>query len=450
MNGYKYKHSILVPTHQRGELLRATLRGLLLQEYDDYQIVVSNNFSQDETRSILEEFKQNQHIKIIHTNQKLSMPDHWEFAMDYVEGEYITILGDDDGVRPEYLSTMDLVIDSTDANLIKFKTGIYYHPDWPNERMGTFEFDTRCTNNYFTVDKWIVISDFCKFKKYIYFPNLMQTCFSHELFRRAKVKCKKVFVGAPDWTCSFLMLMDETARLAFVDSTLGFGGRSQMSNAAWGNSRAGTQNDRITDFFAELTLDTRLPFHQPQISTQSNYHPAAFSYAKNFYPNELREYSLSNFELCKTIQGDMAEEAVTSRRSFYTQQELEIFRMFINELPELQRKEIMRMAGSFSAIGRLRLMLKWIKRRAIESAPWLLLLRLFKRDANSSYLWDSNVNGRDYSVLNGHDLMKYFSKIVESSDKYSKVKSNALQDYACLVPKGLVSYVSKFETNKGV
>ena len=120
MSQFKYKHTILIPTHQRGALLRETLRGLLLQEHDDYQIVVSNNLSLDTTRNVLAEFAENPRILVVHTEQKMSMPTHWEFAMDYVEGEYVTILGDDDGVRPDFLSILDLVIAETDANIIKF------------------------------------------------------------------------------------------------------------------------------------------------------------------------------------------------------------------------------------------------------------------------------------------------------------------------------------------
>jgi len=431
MSHFKYKYTILVPTHQRGALLRETLRGLLLQEHDNYQIVVSNNYSQDETRTVLSEYARESRVTIIHTDRKLSMPVHWEFAMGHVEGEYIIILGDDDGVRPDFLSTLDIVIENTGANLIKFKTGLYYHNDWIDDNRNTFEFDDRCSNRYFEVDKHSVISDFCEFTNYAIFPNLLQTCFSLELFRKAKKKCGTVFVGAPDWSCPFVLLMDDSAKLVYVDSTLGYGGRSQMSNVAYYFESAAntTQNDRITDFINELSAEVRFPYHEPKITAAGNFTPAAFSYAKHFYDEELKSFTLNKFELCKCIQQDIAEEAVSKRRRFWTPSEFESFKNFVQELSSSEREAIHGMAGFFSLTGRGRLLLKLVKRRVLKFAPsplrtWIQSIR--KREMDSKYPWNTKVNLNGLDIKNGYELMKSFSAIVKKSDECSETKNLAL------------------------
>ena len=440
MSHFKYKYTILVPTHQRGALLRETLRGLLLQEHDNYQIVVSNNYSQDETRTVLSEYAGEPRIKIIHTDRKLSMPAHWEFAMDHVEGEYIIMLGDDDGVRPDFLSILDIVIEHTGANLIKFKTGLYYHNDWVDNKRNTFEFDDQCSNRYFEVDKRSVISDFCEFANYAIFPNLLQACFGLELFRKAKQKCGTVFVGAPDWSCPFVLLLDDSAKLVYVDSTLGYGGRSQMSNAAYYESAANKfQNDRITDFVNELSAEVRFPCHEPKITTAGNFTPAAFSYAKHFYGEELKSFALNKFELCKIIQQDIAEEAVSRRQRFWTPSEFETFKYFVQELPSSEREAIRGMAGFFTLTGKGRLLLKFLKRRVLKFAPSLLLAwgkAIWKREVNSKYPWNTKVNVNDLDVKNGYELMKSFRVIVRKSDECSETKNETLMRLHGLTSRG--------------
>lgn len=430
LNQFRYKHTILVPTHQRGGLLRETLRGLLLQEYDNYQIVVSNNFSQDETRAVLDEFKYEPRIRVIHTNQKMSMPVHWEFAMDYVEGEYVTILGDDDGVRPDFLAALDIIITETGANMIKFKTALYYHNDWPDSRRNRFEFDIRCSNQYFDVDKFAVVAELCKFTNYKIFPNLLQSCFSLDLYRRVKKRCGTMFVGSPDWSCPFLLLMDKSVKFIYIDSTLGFGGRSQISNVVYyENNVSKSQNDRMKDFVNELSTEFRFPYHAPQITTVGNFTPAAFSYAKHFYPKELNDFMLDSFEMAKVIQKDIAEEAVSNRHRFWTSSELESFKNYVCTLPNEERNAIKKMPGYFSLMGRVRLELMRLRRRVKSLIPQFLLWRLmviWDRDGLSKYPFTTKIDLNDIGVKDSYHLMGLFNKIVAKSDECIKANYDPL------------------------
>jgi glycosyltransferase involved in cell wall biosynthesis len=436
MSRFKFKHTILVPTHQRGALLRETLRGLLLQEHDDYQIVVSNNFSQDETRAVLAEFEGEPRIYAVHTDRKMSMPVHWEFAMDYVEGEYVTILGDDDGVRPDFLAALDVVIAKTGANMIKFKTALYYHNDWPDNRRNRFEYDSRCSNRYFEVNKRTVVVELCNFTNYRIFPNLLQSCFSLDLYRRVKERCGTMFVGAPDWSCPFLLLMDKSTKYIYIDSTLGFGGRSQTSNVAYYESNVSqSQNERMKDFVNELAIEFRFPHHSPLITTVGNFTPAAFSYAKHFYPEELDGFMLNSFEMAKVIQQDIAEEATSKRHRFWTSSELESFRDYVHALPKEQRDAIEGLPGYFSIKGRIRLQLMRLRRRVKSLIPQLLLARLmviWNRDGMSKYPFTAKIDVSSIGITDGHGLMRQFSEIVAKSDECNKANYDPLASWSSM------------------
>lgn len=437
MTKYKYRYSILVPTHQRAALLRGTLRGLLLQSHDNYEIVVSNNFSRDETRAVLAEFASESRIRILHTDRKMSMPEHWEFAMEFVAGEFVVVLGDDDGIRPDCLRILDRVIGDTQANLLKFKTGLYYHNDWVDEKRNTFEFDTRCSNRYFTVDRQAVLEDFCAFRDYSFFPNLLQACFSLELYRKAKQRCGTVFVGAPDWSCPFLLLMDENAKLVYIDSTLGYGGRSQMSNAAYYENAANEfRNDRLTDFINELSADVRFPYHSPQITTAGNFTPAAFSYAKHFYPDALARFDLDRFELAKVIQQDIAEEAVSGRQAFWTATELASFDQFVGALSPRERRAIAGMPGYSSVRARFLLALKRLKRAVVRRFPGLVTPTGPGLEVSSRYPFNVSVDIGQLGITTGDELMKGFNSLVRESDRSAEVKSDGLLKARQVSPAG--------------
>ncbi len=91
--------SVLIPTRERADTLVSSLRTCTSQDEDDLEIIVSDNFSADDTRYVVESFNDSR-IRYLNTGKRLGMSQNFEFAMAHAEGDYITILGDDDGLLP--------------------------------------------------------------------------------------------------------------------------------------------------------------------------------------------------------------------------------------------------------------------------------------------------------------------------------------------------------------
>ena len=77
--------SVVIPTRNRGHRLPSALTTALSQTFDDYEIVVSDNFSADGTRDVVGE-RATECVRYVRTDRVLSMPDHWEFAFDQARG----------------------------------------------------------------------------------------------------------------------------------------------------------------------------------------------------------------------------------------------------------------------------------------------------------------------------------------------------------------------------
>jgi glycosyltransferase involved in cell wall biosynthesis len=97
--------SIIIPTRERAGTLAYTLASALDQASDDYEIVVSDNVSEDDTADVVRS-KSDARIKYFRTSQRLSMCDNYEFALRNSRGEYVIIVGDDDAVIPGMLDVL--------------------------------------------------------------------------------------------------------------------------------------------------------------------------------------------------------------------------------------------------------------------------------------------------------------------------------------------------------
>lgn len=121
------RYSIVVPTRERHETLRACLRTIVEQTHDDYEIVVADNASGPETRAVCESFR-SPRLRHVRCDEPLSMNDNWERALDAARGEWVTFLGDDDGLMPYALPEFDVLTAVRGVQAIRWQYAVY---TWP-------------------------------------------------------------------------------------------------------------------------------------------------------------------------------------------------------------------------------------------------------------------------------------------------------------------------------
>ena len=99
------KVSVIVPVYNTQDYLRKCLDSLLDQNLDDYEIIIVNDGSPDESQKIIDEYKKNPIIKsYMKVNGGLS--DARNYGLDRAEGEYIAFVDSDDYIRCDMLSKM--------------------------------------------------------------------------------------------------------------------------------------------------------------------------------------------------------------------------------------------------------------------------------------------------------------------------------------------------------
>ncbi len=123
------KYSILIPTYNKCEYLKFTLETILENKNSNFEVIISNDYSTDDTENLLMSIK-DERVKILKPPIKLTQAKNYEFLLNLANGEWVTILGDDDGILPNFFSTLDQLIEKYPKNeIFKFKRAIYY---WEN------------------------------------------------------------------------------------------------------------------------------------------------------------------------------------------------------------------------------------------------------------------------------------------------------------------------------
>lgn len=122
--------SIVIPTRNRAHLLTYALQSALDQGFQNYEVVVSDNFSADSTEEMVKE-RGDDRIRYVRTSKPLPMTESWEFALSHARGEWLTILCDDSVLSPSLLQEVLTVARETGTKVITWTSALYFHPSWP-------------------------------------------------------------------------------------------------------------------------------------------------------------------------------------------------------------------------------------------------------------------------------------------------------------------------------
>ena len=122
------RYSIVIPTRNRAHLLRHSLRSAMAQRFDDFEVVVSDNHSSDDTNAVAADLADGR-VRYVRTPRDMNMIDSWEFALQQARGEYITFLCDDDAIQPRLLSSIDAVLPNSGVQIASWSFHGTYHHD---------------------------------------------------------------------------------------------------------------------------------------------------------------------------------------------------------------------------------------------------------------------------------------------------------------------------------
>jgi glycosyltransferase involved in cell wall biosynthesis len=216
-----YKVSVIVPNYNHALYLPQRIDSILSQTYKDFELILMDDNSSDDSRRILESYDTLPNVRLVfnETNSGSSFKQ-WNKGMKQSSGEYIWIAESDDIAEKEFLSTLVQILDNNP------EVAIAYTQSYEINEKGDI------TGNWFNFTKELHVSkwsaDFIMpgnemIKKYMIYHNCLPNA-SAVLFRKSSAQkigmADESFKLNGDWL--FWVMLMEKSSLAFVAKPLNY------------------------------------------------------------------------------------------------------------------------------------------------------------------------------------------------------------------------------------
>src|SRR5450631_2844985 len=111
--------TVIIPAKNRAKYLHHTLRTCMMQNYDNLEVIVSDDGSTDNTREVVEDASRiDSRIRYISQGAGVGMRDNFEIALRQVKPGFVIALGADDGLLPDGIKGMHEVLCDTGMDLL--------------------------------------------------------------------------------------------------------------------------------------------------------------------------------------------------------------------------------------------------------------------------------------------------------------------------------------------
>lgn len=90
--------SMLIWTYNRAHLVERSIESVLNQTYRNFELIIINNGSEDNTKEVLGKYSRNEKVRVFHLEKNIGALGGMNYALDQIGGEWFTTLGDDDEI----------------------------------------------------------------------------------------------------------------------------------------------------------------------------------------------------------------------------------------------------------------------------------------------------------------------------------------------------------------
>lgn len=109
------KVSVCIPTYNYGRFIGEAIESVLAQTEQDFEIIVSDNASDDDTEKIVRSYVDNDcRISYVRNSTNIGMVDNWNSCLSLASGKYIKFLCADDLLERECLECLSQLLDKQD------------------------------------------------------------------------------------------------------------------------------------------------------------------------------------------------------------------------------------------------------------------------------------------------------------------------------------------------
>ena len=120
--------SVIVPNYNHARYLPQRLDSIFNQTFQDFEVILLDDCSTDNSREILEKYRNHQKVSHVVYNEKNSGSSYkqWYKGISYAKGELIWIAESDDLSDDKFLENLVPFFETTNISLVFCRTKIFY------------------------------------------------------------------------------------------------------------------------------------------------------------------------------------------------------------------------------------------------------------------------------------------------------------------------------------
>jgi hypothetical protein len=144
------RYSVLLPTRNGASLLEGCLRSVLAQDYSDFELVISDNASDDGTAAIVARAGDDPRVKVLRQPELLDVTSNWNAALAATTGDRIVLLGDDDVLLDGYFERADELMERHgEPDVLLYNAYAYAFPGFEGSTEGHW------ADPFYSPEPWI-------------------------------------------------------------------------------------------------------------------------------------------------------------------------------------------------------------------------------------------------------------------------------------------------------
>ena len=282
--------SVLMPSRNRGRLLEVSLETILNQSFGDFELVISDNMSTDNTAAVAKAaMARSPKVRYIQPDRDLSMVDHYEFVRTQAKGDYLIFLSDDDGIIDNGLDYIARVLTAapTRPEILVWQRAGYGWPDLVGQPNCEFLAYRLRSGKTYEVKSSLVLDILCDFDQtpnyHFIGPKITNCAIARTAFDKAVKQTGRFFMPPyPDYT-TLSQLLSTHASYTLIDQPMYICGSSVAANSAMYAGR----KKKVLEYNSlfgpgEITLDD-VPYPMEYLSV--SYMCATYLKFKKIYPD---------------------------------------------------------------------------------------------------------------------------------------------------------------------
>ena len=407
--------SIVIPTFNRSDLFPYAVKSILSQSLQDFEIIVSDNCSEDDTAEVAQQFT-DPRVLYVRTPRHFVIADAWEFARKHATGRLIMMLSDDDALLGGALARFHEESKRYGADFLFCRPATYRDYSF----LGAERNSVHCPA-FTGISRLVDVDEFIR--PLFLFRHKFDMHPSAFMFAREIADTVENRTGRFFWTngveySAWPIAATFTKHMAYIDAPLVILGRTAKS---WGTNIAlcNPGKERIKAFIDDVDHSRK---HAPLNNfTMCNLIAEGMLTAKDLFPREFEAYE---FDEVHYLRRTMAELRNRERIGVDVSAEIEDLLRYAAKYPSLMeefmaqepRKENpMRqplLSGVASRMG-ARSLQHWIEKR-----------RQARELRNGNVGSGFQVAGEDFGFDNILDCAKFLTRILNGSSVHALLPAN--------------------------